>query len=272
MTEVRWHKLRRGQVAEIAAAGGVPLLPIGSIEQHGPHLPLDTDTNAATAVCERAALRLAETADPPALVLPPVWWGLSPYWMTFPGTLTLRPETIIALISDLGASVAQHGFRRLVIVNGHGGNDGVIGVAATQLAGHGLRATALSYWELIGDELRQWSRHDGGGIGHAGEVETSIARFLQPGLVAEPPPAAQCADLAATAKQPFAGIGYAPPDPAHEAPSGVYGHAAAGRAELGERVIERAAERLAEFVRDFARREPAANTGARARTERRDRR
>ena len=252
MSEVHWQKLRREQVAEIAAAGGVLLLPIGAIEQHGPHLPIDTDISAATAVCERAAIRLAASDDPPALVLPPIWWGLSPYWIGFAGTLTLRPETILALISDLGASVAQHGFRRLVIVNGHGGNEGIIAVAATQLASHGLRAAALSYWALIGEELRQWSRHDGGGIGHAGEVETSIARFLQPDLVADPPPAAQCADLAAMASKPFAGIGYAPPDPAREAPNGVYGHAPAGRAELGERIIERAGEGLAEFVRDFA--------------------
>lgn len=249
MTEIRWHKLRRDQIAAQAAAGAVPLLPIGAVEQHGPHLPLDTDANAVAAVCERAASRLAETDDPPALVLPPIWWGLSPYWLGFPGTLSLRPETVLALISDLGASVARHGFRRLVIVNGHGGNEGIVGVAATLLADHGLHAAALSYWSLIPDELKANSRHDGGGIGHAGEVETSIARFLQPDLVGEPPPVADCADLAALAAAPFAGVGYAPPDPATEAPSGVYGRADAGRADLGHLVIETAAERLAAFVR-----------------------
>jgi creatinine amidohydrolase len=253
MAEVRWQKLRRDQVAEIAAAGGLPLLPIGSVEQHGPHLPLDTDSHAATTVAERAALRLTETADPPGLVLPPIWWGLSPYWLPYPGTLSLRPETILALIADLGASVARHGFRRLVIVNGHGGNEGIVAVAATQLADCGLRAAALSYWELIGDELRQWSRHDGGSIGHAGEVETSIMLALQPDLVdADQAGNVAGADLATRGGR-FPGVGYAPPNPERESPSGVYGAAAAGRPELGEHVIALAADRLADFVREFAR-------------------
>jgi creatinine amidohydrolase len=254
--DIHWHKLRRDQIAALAAAGAVPLLPFGAIEQHGPHLPLDTDTDAATAVCERAAALLtasAEEGELAAVVLPPIWWGLSPYWMGFPGTLTLRPETILALISDIGASVARHGFRRLVIVNGHGGNEGIIGVAATQLADHGLRAHALSYWSLIPDELRANARHDGGGIGHAGEVETSIALHRQPDRVAPLPAATACTDLAALAAAPFAAVGYAPPDPATDAPTGVYGRADAGRADLGQLVLDRAADQLAAFVRHLAR-------------------
>ena len=250
MPEVRWHKLRRDEVRPLMDAGAVLLLPIGSVEQHGPHLPLDTDANAATEVAERAARRLV---DPPALVLPPISWGLSPYWLPFPGTLSLRPETILALISDIGASVARHGCRRIVIVNGHGGNAGLIAVAATQLAEHGIRAAALSYWEPIGAELPTLAPGDGGRIGHAGQTETSIQLFLQPDLVAPELATPDVgADLIGTAAEPFPGVGYRPPDPAREAPHGVYGDASAGRRELGERVIELAAARLAEFVRHFA--------------------
>lgn len=245
---MHWAKLRRDEIAALAAAGAVPLLPIGSIEQHGPHLPLDTDTHAATAVCELAAT-LAN--DPPIVVLPPIWWGLSPYWMGFPGTLTLQPETILAVVSDLGASIASHGFRHLIIVNGHGGNEGIIGVGATLLARHGLRATALSYWALIAEELKANSRYDGGGIGHAGEVETSIIQHLAPHLVAALPAAEEGADLAAMGAAPFAGVGYAPPVPEKEAPSGVYGRADAGRAEFGELLLTTAAGRLASFVTHF---------------------
>ena len=78
-------------------------------------------------MCARAAECVR---DFPVLVLPPIWWGLSPYWMRFPGTLTLSPETLVALIADLARSVAGHGVRRLVVVNGHGGNDGLIQAAA----------------------------------------------------------------------------------------------------------------------------------------------
>lgn len=251
--EIRWQKLRRGEVADAAAAGAILLLPIGAIEQHGPHLPLDTDADAATAVAEGAAARLD---DPPALVLPPIWWGLSPYWMPFAGTLTLRAETILALIDDIGASVAAHGFRKLVIVNGHGGNGGLIGVAATRLVAAGLHAVALSYWQLISAELASWSPGDAGNIGHAGETETSIALYRQPDRVAQPLPSADAgADMALRAEAPFAGVGYASPDPLREAPNGIYGQASAGRRELGEQVIELATERLAAFVRHFAREE-----------------
>ena len=250
MAEIRWQKLRRDQVADAAAAGAVLLLPIGSVEQHGPHLPLDTDANSATAVAEQAARRLDA---PPALVLPPIWWGLSPYWLPFPGTLSLRPETVLALVADLGASVARHGFRRLVIVNGHGGNAGLIGVAATQLAEHGIRAAALAYWDLIGPELGRLAPGDGGHIGHAGQTETSIQLFLQPDLVAQELATPDMGvDLAARSADPFAGVGYRPPDPAREIPHGISGDATAGRRDLGEAVVELAAERLAGFVRHFA--------------------
>ena len=254
-TEVRWHKLRRDEIAVFADAGAVLLLPIGAVEQHGPHLPLDTDANAVTEIAERAA-RLLDA--PKALVLPPIWWGLSPYWLPFPGTLSLRPETILALVSDLGASVARHGFTRMVIVNGHGGNAGLVAVAATQLADHSIRAAALSYWDLLRADLPTLTPGDGGHIGHAGQTETSIQLALQADRVAHHlVTAEQCADLADRATAPFAGVGYRPPDPAREAPHGVYGAAPAARADLGERIVELAAERLAAFVRHVAA-EPAA--------------
>ncbi len=248
--EVRWHKLRRGQVAEAAAAGAVLVQPIGAIEQHGPHLPLDTDTAAVTAICVRAALRVA---DPPALVLPSVAWGLSPYWLPFPGTISLRPETILALVGDIGASVAKHGFRRIVIVNGHGGNAGIVAVCATLLADHGLRATAVSWWSLLGEDLHTLAPRDAGHIGHAGQTETSVQLALQPDLVDHASvAAAHCADLDVLRATSFAGAGYAPPLPEIESPHGVYGDAPAATAEIGAAILERAADRLAEYIARFA--------------------
>lgn len=252
MSEVRWHKLLRGDIAEAAVDGAVPLLPIGAIEQHGPHLPLDTDTNAVTTVAVRAARLLDDTRDPRALVLPEIPWGLSPYWLGFPGTLTLRPETMLALFRDLAASVSHHGFHRVVIVNGHGGNAGLIAVAATAMADAGVRAASLSYWNPIATEMAEWSLHDGGGIGHAGEVETSIASYLQPDLIGAMPAAGACAPLQQLIAGPETQTGYRPPDPENESPTGIYGFAPGGSAELGERIITAASERLAAFVRAFA--------------------
>ena len=244
--EIRWHKLRRDQIAEAAQHDPVLILPIGAIEQHGPHLPVDTDSTAVTAVAERAAGLLPVQST---LVLPTISWGLSPYWMPFAGTITLRPETILALISDIGRSVAAHGFRRMAIINGHGGNAGIMGVAATQLADHGIRAYALSYWSLLGTKLGELTPGDYGLIGHAGQSETSIQLHLQGDLVhPDYRNLTDWTDLRSMASSPLVGTMYSPPLPLHEAPTGVYGNAPLAQAEIGERIVGIAAERLAEVV------------------------
>jgi creatinine amidohydrolase len=248
---VLWQKLRRGEVQAAAEAGGLILLPVGAVEQHGPHLPLDTDSVTAFTVCGRAAELVR---DFPVLVLPPIWWGLSPYWMAFAGTLTLAPETLLALIADLAGSVAAHGFRRLIIVNGHGGNDGLIQAAAVKASVGGIQVAALSYWSLIRDVLEGLSERDGGDIGHAGELETSIQLYLQPQSVSlsELVPS-QCLDLRAYASRPDAlpGSAYVPPNPGIESPHGVYGFAPAATPDKGRRIVEAAAVRLAEVARRF---------------------
>ena len=253
--EVRWQKLRRDEIAALAERHPVLLLPIGAIEQHGPHLPVDTDANSVTTIAERAA---AQAGPDTALVLPTIHWGLSPYWMPFAGTITLRPETTLALISDIGRSVAAHGFRRMVIINGHGGNGGIIGVAATQLADHGIRAIALSYWALLGTELGSITPADHGHIGHAGQTETSIQLHLQPDRV-DPVYATFTgwADLSLQADELLTAGAYKAPLPLVESPTGVYGDLTQARAELGAKIIDLAAERLADLVRAFPVSQPA---------------
>lgn len=246
----RWQALRRDQIAAAARQGAILLQPIGAIEQHGPHLPVDTDIAAATAVCERAA---ALMEAPPALVLPPIPWGLSPYWLPFAGTLSLKPATILALFDDIGASAAAHGFRRMIIVNGHGGNAGIVAVAATNLAACGIRAAALSWWDLLRDDLAALAPRDGGHIGHAGQTETSVQLALQPERVALDEATGEMgADLVAATAGEFWGIGYAPPDPLREAPHGIYGDPTAATADIGAETLRLAADRLAAFARAFA--------------------
>jgi creatinine amidohydrolase len=243
-----WGTLRRDEIAAAARAGVVALLPVGAIEQHGPHLPLDTDINAALTICRLAA----ESNPDAALVLPPVWWGLSPYWMGFPGTLTLRAETLLSVIADIAGSVAQHGFRRMLIVNGHGGNDGLLQAAAAQASRAEFRVASVSYWNLAPEALQGTSDR---GIGHAGEAETSIALHLQPEsldltpIEADPGvnlPIARRADIAARH-----GV-YEPPWPERDSPPGVMGHPSAASAETGQRIIQAAAGRLAELIKEFA--------------------
>lgn len=251
---VLWQKCRRGEIREAADAGGLALLPTGAIEQHGPHLPLDTDSFTAFTVSARAADQVREF---PVLVLPPVWWGLSPYRMVFPGTLSLRAETLLEVIVDIARSVAHHGFSQMVIVNGHGGNDGLIQAAAVKASSDGFQVAVLSYWNLIPDVMRALSTRDEGAIGHAGEMETSIQLHLQADCVElkEVQPE-QCLDLGArgaVVARAGARSVYLPPNPRMESPHGVYGASHAGTAEKGRQLVEAAARQLAEFLRAFHR-------------------
>jgi creatinine amidohydrolase len=256
--EILWQQLRRDRIAELAAHDPVLLQPIGAIEQHGPHLPIDTDINSVTTVATRAAEALGPES---ALMLPPIPWGLSPYWLPFAGTLSLQPETILAVIGDIGRSVAAHGFRRMVIVNGHGGNAGIIGVAATQLAEHGIRAVALSYWALIHGDMGQITPRDYGAIGHAGQTETSIQLYLQPHRVH--PGYRELTgwtDLRERAEDLLTAGAYKPPLPLVEAPSGVYGDPTAADARLGQQVVERAVDGLVALIRGFPQSQASTST------------
>jgi creatinine amidohydrolase len=189
-------------------------------------------------------------------VLPTIQWGLSPYWLPFAGTISLRPETILAIFADIGRSVAAHGFRRMIILNGHGGNAGLIAVAATQMAEWGIRATALPYWALLGNELGAITPHDHGHIGHAGQTETSIQLHLQPEAVQ--PGWDQIKDWTDLESMIYALTtpgAYAPPLPLVEAPNGIYGDVTAASADLGERIVTSASARLAQLIRTLPRSE-----------------
>jgi creatinine amidohydrolase len=251
LRSVHWGKLRRGEIADAAQQRAMVLLPTGAIEQHGPHLPLDTDSATAWELCVRAAEAVREEC--PTLVLPPLWWGLSPYWMGFPGTITLRPEVLIEVVADVCSSVARHGFSRLIIVNGHGGNDGLLQGAVVKASTAAFRIASLSYWALLPDVLREVTERDHGLIGHAGELETSIQLFLAPDAVNMSAVSAdQCASIPLERRAPVARLAvYEPPDPEGDAPQGVFGYAPAASAAKGKQVVTTAAERLANFIRSF---------------------
>ena len=127
---MRWEELTSPEIGALDRDRTVLVLPLGSVEQHGNHMPLGTDTLLAQAVCLAAAEQAGKVA-----VLPPPWYGFSAHHMRFPGSITLRAETLMALAEDVVGAVVKHGFRRILIVNGHGGNGGVIDVLASTL-GH----------------------------------------------------------------------------------------------------------------------------------------
>ncbi|MBE0618314.1 MAG: creatininase family protein, partial [Proteobacteria bacterium] len=152
------------------------ILPVGSTEQHGPHLPVGTDTMVANAIAEAAA------AEAGVLVAPPLWFGWSPHHMVLPGTITIRPEVLIEVAYDVVRSLHQHGFRRFVFLNGHR----IVNVAWLQIAGERAKRELGARVAIFDPAYmsREFVSNLGWGeVGHAEEIEGSHMWFCYPQLV-----------------------------------------------------------------------------------------
>lgn len=158
------------------------ILPSAAIEQHGPHLPIITDTCIVEAVSRGAA----EAASVPVLVAPTVCYGASQHHFPFPGVMSLGSQTFSSVLRDLLDSLARMGARRVYLLNGHGGNDELIRLVAREegLIKH-LAIGAASYWSLAWDGLIAAEAHTKLGTlpGHAGHFETAVMMALRPDLI-----------------------------------------------------------------------------------------
>lgn len=247
---VYWQKLRRPEIALARDQGAVVLLPIGSTEQHGAHLPVDTDIAAATAICVRAAEQVTEF---PVLVAPPVWAGYSPHHMEHPGTITVRHETFTALLTDVVDSIRHHGFDHLILINGHGGNAGHLAALANKLSTTGRPVAQTSWWNLVRDDFREILEGELKGVGHACEAETSCYLALDPTGVDPSLAVRYLADsyvvpIDATALHD-AGMSFPPVFRAGT--PGVHGDPTLATAEKGRRILDIASRRLAAFIRAY---------------------
>jgi creatinine amidohydrolase len=235
------------EVRALAQQGAVALWPVGSTEQHGTHLVTGFDLASATAVCERAAT----AAQAQVVLLPGLAFGASDHWLDLGATLSLQPATLLAVVLDVIRSAERSGFRRLVAVNGHAGNVGALTAALGDTSSSEIRAEVVSYWTLVDQRrLAEACLSDAGGVGHAGEVETSIALALDAGLaVSERLPAPPGRPLAPgePCGPPAGGI-LRSPRPLAEAPGGVYGDPSQARAELGELIMAEASAALARHL------------------------
>lgn len=250
-----WGTLTRAELAQARDAGALPVLTVGSCEQHGDHLPVDTDSVSAYQVARRAAERCA---SPHVLVLPPTGFGFSPHHREWPGTVTLSLATFLGLVTDVAESLHRTGWDRLLIVNGHGGNQGPLVSACTDLASRGLRVAAITYF-MAGQET--WLPKLPGqkrGVGHACAYETALQMALRPGEAERI--AQQTAGLPVRLvpgyldgdQNPLAGSGatYAALFPAGH--PGYYGDPAAATPETGAALLEDTVAALARFYAAFA--------------------
>ncbi|WP_326953885.1 creatininase family protein [Amycolatopsis sp. NBC_01286] len=187
LTRMTWREVRD------AGRSAIALLPIGSQEQHAAHLPMGTDTMLAEAVVDGA---LARVADPVVVRLPALPFGHSPHHL-FAAAVSLRASTLQAVLADVLDSLAGSGFRRILVVNGHGGNDEIMRLAVKEYA---LRAdvalAACSYFSL----------GDGSSPGHAGVFETSLMLATHGDLVRPPEPRADVTPPPLFAYPPYPGL------------------------------------------------------------------
>ncbi|MCF7548837.1 creatininase family protein [Pseudonocardia sp. WMMC193] len=179
---MRFTDLTGPQVAALPA-DTVAVLPLGAIEQHGPHLPVSTDHVTATAAAE-AAVAAATTAGVPCVLLPGLAYTKSDEHHAFPGSLWLSWDTLMRTLVDLGRSLAASGITRLLFVNGHGGNSALGQVACRQLRREfGLR-TFFAHLSVPADQGGRSSAESEYGMGiHGGHGETSLMLHLRPDLV-----------------------------------------------------------------------------------------
>jgi len=165
-----WQDLTWDEVKKLITNIQTAILPIGSCEQHSLHLPLGMDTYSVLSM----AKKLSEDLEGKVFILPPIWYGFSPHHMKFTGTITLSYETLMNLVYDIAKSLAYHGIKKLIILNGHGGNIAPLTLTLRRIKDElELTAVLVNPWELAGDEIKEiieskiW--------GHACEFETSVA-------------------------------------------------------------------------------------------------
>ena len=177
MTTYRWAEMTREEVAQ-HAINAVTILPVASIEQHGPHLATITDTALLDEVIARACTAIDDDVE--VLLAPTQIYGSSDHHLPFGGTLSLTSETFHAVLRDLLRSVAHAGCKRTLLLNGHGGNAATCRVAAADASRvENVIVVTASYWELISPPIETTGLFPG----HAGEFETSLLLAIDPDLV-----------------------------------------------------------------------------------------
>jgi creatinine amidohydrolase len=180
---LRYERLTWREVRRAAAEDRVALIPVATLEDHGPHLPIDTDLRIVAEICERVADDMSDQV----VLLPPVPHGYSPHHMDFPGPVTIGWQTFTEYCADVGRSLARHGFRRLLYLNGHGSNQNLVEMAARLvMLDHPevLAAAAFYLASPAGLATVERVRSSGrGGMGHACELETSIYLAIDPEAV-----------------------------------------------------------------------------------------
>jgi creatinine amidohydrolase len=247
-----WQDLSWPQVESILKERTTVLLPIGSTEQHGRHLPLGVDVYIPMGIATKVS---AATGLP---ILPPLWYAPCSWHQKFPGTVHIAPETLISLVTDICCSLGHYGVKHVIGINGHtGGCDSTLLVAADKVIERsGARFWIASVVDIASNEILNIC--DSPVLGHADEVETAKMLAVRPDLV-------RLDNVTPSNNQPnsnFLSINYRSHGPhvlfrlnsddwKAVAPEGYIGDPTAATAEKGSKMIDAIVKNLIEFVKEL---------------------
>jgi len=262
MPEVRWERLTAPELRALAGRDAVVVAPVASLEQHGPHLPVWTDSFIGHAVSVRAAELCAEL---PAVVLPPMWLGLSEHHFPFGGTISTDYATFAGILRSIVRSLLADGFSKVLFFNSHGGNIDPLAVATRELAHEfGIPVLTTSVTRVAPEAIAAALTAQPG-IHHACEGETSLWLHLDPAQVRQEEIAKSVSpgnfDASSGAVTRFG------PSRRRAPVTGVRGDARAATPEKGQAIFEAMAEGLARELRDPANWSPPDDVWARGRAQ-----
>ncbi len=246
-------ELTRDQIKTMAP-GSIAVLPTAAIEQHGPHLPVLTDTLLCGTVAQRAAERIAGTTS--VLVAPVFCYGNSHHHRPFAGVLSLASNTYMAAVTDVLEGLALSGFRKLIVLNGHGGNtdsNSVVGLDFVNRLGHPVSIVTAAYWNIARPAIVEKGIMPSGRIpGHAGRFETGLVMAIRPELVNREG-LSRAKDVSEAARGLFADLGGGTTQThgTWAAGPGYTDNPAAATAEEGAALLDVIVERVAQFFVAF---------------------
>lgn len=250
-----WAELRSSEFAGLDPAATVVILPVAAIEQHGPHLPVMTDTAIGEGMIVTVLSRMPAALD--VLVLPLQAIGKSNEHQRAAGTLTFAAENLIRAWCEIGEGVHRAGLRKLVIVSSHGGNTEVVGIVARELRVRRDMLVATTHWQRFGLPEGLYTRFETVHGIHAGDIETSLMLHFRPDLVDMGkarlfPSSAAAMERDYTHLQPTGlhGFGWIAAD---INPDGAVGDASLATAEKGRLTAEHQADAFIALLRDVAR-------------------
>jgi creatinine amidohydrolase len=245
--EMTWE-----EVNDAAQAGRVVLIPVAAIEQHGPHLPVDTDNVIGGAICNEAARRKPDLV----VCAPMVHYGWNEHNMDFPGTISIRQENFLNYCYDIGESFARQGFERILYVNSHGSNNPLCDLIARRVTVYTTALAAhVNWWEIAWPKVMEVVEGGPKAVDHGCEMETSLYLYLNGDLVIKEKVVDEFPEDRGGPRWAYPNLGGTPVHFmnfwSRMSSSGVSGAPSLATAEKGEQIFQYAVKTLIEVASDF---------------------